>query len=70
MKVAFFAFLAFLGSAIFLVALVADRQIKLGEDWVSKINKVPRSVIEADLNLKLVSDRNPYMPDTGAYLRP
>jgi hypothetical protein len=32
MKLPFFAFLVFVGGAIFLVLFVADRQMKLGED--------------------------------------
>jgi hypothetical protein len=60
MKVAFFAFLVFLGCAIFLVTFVADRQAKLEQERLS-IMKSPRSVIEADLNLQFVSQRSPYI---------
>jgi hypothetical protein len=60
MRVAFIAFLVFLGCAIFLVTFVADRQAKLEQERLS-IMKSPRSVIEADLNLQFVSQRSPYI---------
>jgi hypothetical protein len=55
MKFAFFAFLVFLGSAIFLLSFVADRQAKLGDDRVAR--KMSHSVIDA----RLASERSPYM---------
>jgi hypothetical protein len=59
MKLPSFAFLVFVGGAIFLVLFVGDWQMKLGEDRLSKT--APQSVLEADPNLKLVSERSPYM---------
>jgi hypothetical protein len=55
MKFAFFAFLVFLGGAIFLMSFVADRQAKLGDDRVAR--KMSHSVIDA----RFVSERSPYM---------
>ena len=55
MKFAFFAFLVFLGGLIFLPSFVADRQAKLGDDWVAR--KMSQSVIDA----RFVSERSPYM---------
>ncbi len=43
MKIALFAFLAFLGGAIFLLSFIADRQRQLGDDRV----EISRSVIDA-----------------------
>ncbi len=59
MKMPSFAFLVFVGGAIFLVLFVGEWQLKLGEDGVSKI--AAQSALEADPNLKLVSERSPYM---------
>ena len=55
MKFAFFAFLVFLGGAIFLLSFVADRQAKLGDDRVAR--KMSLSVIDA----RFVSEHSPYM---------
>jgi hypothetical protein len=58
MKWTSWAFLAFVGSLIFLVVFIKDWQIKTGVDRLSKMNQ---SAVEADPNLKLVSERSPYM---------
>ena len=55
------AFLAFVGSLIFLVLFIADRQMKAGVDRLSRMEIPPQSFLEADPNLKLVSERSPYM---------
>jgi hypothetical protein len=55
MKIAFFSFLVFLGSAIFLLSFVAHREMKAGDDRVAR--KMSRSVIDP----KAVSERSPYM---------
>jgi len=60
MRVAFFAFLVFLGCSVFLVTFVADRQVRLEQERLS-IMKAPRSVMEADLNLQFASDSSSYM---------
>jgi hypothetical protein len=60
MKVAFFAFLVFLGCVVFLVTFVADRQARLEQERFS-IMKAPRSVMEADLNLQFASGSSSYM---------
>jgi hypothetical protein len=52
---AFFAFLVFLGGAIFLLSFVADRQAKLGDDRVAR--KMSYSIIDA----RFVSESSPYM---------
>jgi hypothetical protein len=66
MKVAFFAFLVFLGCAIFLVTFVADRQAKLEQERLS-IMKAPRSVIEADLNWQFASARSPTLTQSPGW---
>jgi hypothetical protein len=53
MKWTSWAFLGFLGSLIFLVVFIKDRKIKTGVDRLSEMNQ---SAIEADPNLKLVSE--------------
>jgi hypothetical protein len=61
MKWTSWAFLAFVGSIILLVLFMADRETKVGVDRLSRMNLPPQSVLEADPNLKLVSERSPYM---------
>jgi hypothetical protein len=58
MKWTSWAFLTFVGSLIFLVVFIKDWQIKTGVDRLSKMNQ---SAVETDPNLKLVSERSPYM---------
>ena len=58
MKWIFWAFLAFVGSLIFLVLFIKDLKIKTGVDRLSNTH---HSADEADPNLKLVSERSPYM---------
>ena len=61
MKWTSWAFLAFVGSLLFLVLFIADRQMTAGEDRLSRMKVLPQSALEADPNLKLVSERSPYM---------
>jgi hypothetical protein len=61
MKWTSWAFLAFVGSIIFLVLFMADRETKVGVDRLSRMKVAPQSSLEADPNLKLVSERSPYM---------
>jgi hypothetical protein len=61
MKSPSWAFLAFVGSVIFLVLFIADRQMKVSVNRLSRIEIPPRSSLEADPNLRLVSERSPYM---------
>ncbi len=61
MKWTSWAFLAFVGSIIVLVLFIADRETKVGVDRLSRMHLPPQSVLEADPNLKLVSERSPYM---------
>ena len=55
MKIALFAFLVFLGGAVFLLSFIADREMKAGDDRV--VRKMSRSVIDP----RTVSERSPYM---------
>jgi hypothetical protein len=52
------AILAFVGSLLFLVLFVKDWEIRAGVNRLSKMNQ---SAVEADPNLRLVSERSPYM---------
>jgi len=57
----YWGFLALLGSLIFLVLFIADRQRRADVDKLSEEQLPPRSSLEADPNLKLVTERSPYM---------
>ncbi len=61
MKWTSWAFLAFLGSLAFLVLFIADRQMNAGVDRLSSMKIPPQSALDADPDLKLVSERSPYM---------
>jgi hypothetical protein len=61
MQLSFWAFLTFVGSLIFLGLFIADRQTKSGVDRLSRMQISPQSALGADPNLKLVSERSPYM---------
>jgi hypothetical protein len=61
MKEVSWAFLAFVGSLIFLVLFIADRQMNAGLDRLSKVRIPPQSVLDADPDLKLITERSPYM---------
>jgi hypothetical protein len=61
MKWTSWAFLAFVGSLIFLVLFLKDWEIRAGVDRLSKMNASPQSALESDPDLKLVSERSPYM---------
>jgi hypothetical protein len=61
MKWTFWAFLAFLGSLGFLVLFIADQQMNAVVDRLSTMKLPSQSALDADLNLKLVSERSPYM---------
>jgi hypothetical protein len=58
MKWTSWTFLAFVGSLMFLVLFIKDREIKSGIDRLYKMNQ---SDLEADPNPKLISERSPYM---------
>ena len=55
MRLAFFAFLVFLGGALFLLTFIVDREIKAGDDRVTR--KMSRSVVDA----RVASERSPYL---------
>jgi hypothetical protein len=55
------AFLAFLGCLTLLVLFIADRQMNAGVGRLSEVSIPPRSVLDADPDLKLVTERSPYM---------
>jgi hypothetical protein len=61
MKWTSWAFLAFVGSLVFLVLFIKDWEIKTGVDRLSKVHVSPQSALDADPNLKLISERSPYM---------
>ena len=61
MKWTSWAFLAFAKFLIFLVLFIADLQKRADVDRLSTEKFPPRSALEADPNLKLVSERSPYM---------
>jgi len=61
MKWTSWAFLAFLGSLAFFVLFIADQQKNAGVDRLSTMKLPPQSALDADPNLKLVSERSPYM---------
>jgi len=61
MKWTSWAFLAFVGSLAFLVLFIKDWEIKTGVDRLSRMHMSPQSALDADPNLKLVSERSPYM---------
>jgi hypothetical protein len=58
MKWTSWAILAFVGSLLFLVLFIKDWEIRAGVNRLSKMNQ---SAVEADPNLRLVSERSPYM---------
>ena len=60
-KLTSWAFLAFVGSLAFLVLFIKDWEIKTGTDRLSKMHLSPLSALDADSDLKLVSERSPYM---------
>jgi hypothetical protein len=61
MKWTSWTFLALVGSLMFLVLFIADRQTNAGVDRLSGMKLQPQSALEADPNLKLISERSPYM---------
>jgi hypothetical protein len=61
MKWTSWAFLAFMGAFAFLVLIIADYEMDAGVDRLSKIKLSPQSTLDADPNLKLISERSPYM---------
>jgi hypothetical protein len=52
---------AFLGSLAFLVLFIADREMNAGVNRLSRMKLPHHSALDADPNLKLVSERSPYM---------
>ena len=61
MKWTSWAFLAFIGSLCFFVLFIADQQMNAGVDALSTMKLPSQSVLGADPDLKLVSERSPYM---------
>jgi hypothetical protein len=45
----------------FFVLFIADQQMNAGVDRLSTMKLPPQSALDADPNLKLVSERSPYM---------
>jgi len=61
MKWTSWAFFAFMGALAFSVLIIADYEMDAGVDRLSKIKLSPQSTLDADPNLKLISERSPYM---------
>ena len=59
MKWTSWAFLAFVGALAFSVLIIADYEMDAGVDRLSKMKL--RSTLDADPNLKLISEGSPYM---------
>jgi hypothetical protein len=59
MKWSSWAFLAFMGALAFLVLIIADYEMDAGVDRLSEMKL--RSTLDADPNLKLISERSPNM---------
>ncbi len=59
MKWTSWAFLAFVGALAFSVLIIADYEMDAGVDRLSKMKL--RSTLDADPNLKLISERSPNM---------
>jgi hypothetical protein len=49
------------GFFITLVLFIADHEIKAGVERLSEMRVSPQPTLDADPNLKLVSERSPYM---------
>ena len=61
MKLNSWGILAFFGSLIFLVVFVKDWETKMDREELSRVKLPHHSGLDADPNLKLVSERSPYM---------
>ena len=61
MKWTSWGFLAFMGALAFLVLIIADHEMDAGVDRLRKMKLPPQSTLDADRNLKLISERSPYM---------
>ena len=59
MKWTSWAFFAFMGALAFSVLIIADYEMDAGVDRLSKMKLW--STLEADPNLKLISEGSPYM---------
>jgi hypothetical protein len=59
MKWTSWAFLAFVGALAFSVLIIADYEMDAGVDRLSGMKLRP--TLDADPNLKLISERSPYM---------
>ena len=54
-------FIAFAGGLAHLVLVIADRQISAGVDRLAGLPTLHQPMLDADPNLKLVSEHSPYM---------
>ena len=50
-----------MGALAFSVLIIADYEMDAGVDRLSTMKLPPQSALDADRNLKLVSERSPYM---------
>ncbi len=61
MPLRFWLFIAVAGGLAHLVLAIADREINDGVHRLAELPSVDRSSLDADPDLKLVSQRSPYM---------
>jgi hypothetical protein len=63
MRLAYLAFIAFVGGLTFLVLFIADRERQAGRERPSEYQFTPHSAsaLDADPDLRLVSTHSPYM---------
>jgi hypothetical protein len=54
-------FLCSIGSVLFLMLSPADHHTKTGADGLSKLRVAPHWLLQADPDLRVVSERSPYM---------
>jgi hypothetical protein len=54
-------FVAIMGGLAHLILSMADREISAGVDRLSELDNMHGYVLDADPNLKLASERSPYM---------
>jgi hypothetical protein len=54
-------FVVFVGAFAHLILFTADREIRAGIDRLAEVKLVRPGALDLDPNLKLVSERSPYM---------
>jgi hypothetical protein len=61
MPLRFWLFIVVTGGLAHLVLMLADREIRAGVDRLAELPSADRSLLDADPDLKLVSQHSPYM---------